>query len=319
MASIYQPPQPPQTPPPPPPKRRSRLWLWLLLGGGAFFIFIVAVFALLVLASHGNGEKSEFAFGDKIGVIDLEGVIIEPQTIAKQLKKFGEDDSIKAIVLHVNTPGGGVAASEEIYEAVKRVREKNKKRIVASVETVGASGGYYVACATDKIYADRGSIVGSIGVISQWVNYGDFLKWAKLKDVTFKAGALKDTGNPAREMTDAEKKYFQALLDDMHGQFISAVAKGRKMKEEDVKAIADGRVWTGQEAKELKMIDQIGDFDTAVHDTAKAVGIEGEPTIVRPEKQRRTLFDILFGDVSEYIPSSTKLMENHPGFYFLWK
>jgi protease IV len=290
-----------------------------LLGGGAFFVFIVAVFALLILASRGNDEKSDFAFGDKIGVIDLEGVIIEPQTIAKQLKKFGEDDSIKAIVLHVNTPGGGVAASEEIYEAVKRVREKNKKRIVASVETVGASGGYYVACATDKIYADRGSIVGSIGVISQWVNYADFLKWAKLKDVTFKAGALKDTGNPAREMTEEEKKYFQSLLDDMHGQFISAVAKGRKMKEEDVKAIADGRVWTGQEAKELKMIDQIGDFDTAVHDTAKAVGIEGEPTIVRPEKQRRTLFDLMFGDVSDYIPSSTKLMENHPGFYFLWK
>jgi protease-4 len=306
-------------PPPPPPARRSRLWLWLLLGGGAFVVFIIAVFALLILASHGNDEKSEFAFGDKIGVIDLEGVIIEPQTIAKQLKKFGEDDSIKAIVLHVNTPGGGVAASEEIYEAVKRVREKNKKRIVASVETVGASGGYYVACATDKIYADRGSIVGSIGVISQWVNYADFLKWAKLKDVTFKAGALKDTGNPAREMTPEEKKYFQSLLDDMHGQFISAVAKGRKMKEEDVKAIADGRVWTGQEAKDLKMIDQIGDFDTAVHDTAKAVGIEGEPTIVRPEKQRRTLLDVLFGDVSDYIPSSTKLMENHPGFYFLWK
>src|SRR5438445_12028960 len=148
MASIYQPPQPPQMPPPPPPPaRKSRLWLWLLLGGGAFFVFIVAVFALLVISSRSDSEKSEFAFGDKIGVIDLEGVIIEPQTIAKELKKFGEDDSIKAIVIHVNTPGGGVAASEEIYEAVKRVREKNKKRIVASVETVGASGGYYASAA----------------------------------------------------------------------------------------------------------------------------------------------------------------------------
>src|SRR5256885_7590299 len=164
MESIYRPPKPPpqMPPPPPPPARRSRLWLWLLLGGGAFFVFIVAIFALIAIASRGNNnDSSDFAFGDKIGVIDLEGVIIEPQTIARQLKKFGEDDSIKAIVLHVNTPGGGVAASEEIYEAVKRVREKNKKRIVASVETVGASGGYYVACATDKIYADRGSLVGS--------------------------------------------------------------------------------------------------------------------------------------------------------------
>src|SRR4051794_123903 len=155
MASIYQPPQPPQMPPPPPPPpaRRSRLWLWLLMGGGAFFVFIVAVFALLVFASHGKNDTSDnnFAFGDKIGVIDLEGVIIEPQTIAKQLKKFGEDDSIKAIVLHVNTPGGGVAASEEIYEAVKRVCEKNKKRIVATVATVGASGGNLVMGSADEI------------------------------------------------------------------------------------------------------------------------------------------------------------------------
>src|SRR5256885_13611114 len=118
MESIYRPPKPPpqMPPPPPPPARRSRLWLWLLLGGGAFFVFIVAVFTLIAISSHGNSDSSDFAFGDKIGVIDLEGVIIEPQTIAKQLKKFGEDDSIKAIVLHVNTPGGGVAASEEIYE-----------------------------------------------------------------------------------------------------------------------------------------------------------------------------------------------------------
>src|SRR4051794_29547149 len=151
MASIYQPPQPPQMPPAPPAKRKSRLWLWLLLGGGAFFLFIVAVFTLLIIASHGNRESSEFAFGDKIGVIDLEGVIIEPQTIAKELKKFGEDDSIKAIIIHVNTPGGGVAASEEIYEAVKRVREKNKKRIVATVATVGASGGNLVMGSADEI------------------------------------------------------------------------------------------------------------------------------------------------------------------------
>src|SRR5438270_13001154 len=271
------------------------------------------------MASTSKRDSACFDSGTKNVAIDLDGVTIEPQTIDKELKKFGEDDSIKAIVLHVNTPGGGVAASEELYEAVKRVREKNKKRIVASVETVGASGGYYVACATDKIYADRGSIVGSIGVISQWVNYGDFLKWAKLKDVTFKAGALKDTGNPAREMTPDEKKYFQALLNDMHGQFISAVAKGRKMKEDDVRAIADGRVWTGQEAKNLKMIDEIGDFEMAVEETAKSVGIKGEPVLVHPEKHRRTLLDVIFGDLSDILPAQSKLLDTHRGFYYLWK
>ena len=146
----------------------------------------------------------------------------------QQLKKFADDDSIKAIILHVNSPGGGVAASEEIYREVKRIRDEKKKRIVASIETVGASGAYYVSSATNKIYADNGSIVGSIGVIAQWVNYAELLQWAKLKDITMKAGEFKDTGSPTRDMTPAEREYLQGMIDNMHGQFIQAVADGRK-------------------------------------------------------------------------------------------
>src|SRR5579871_2420569 len=300
---------------------RSRTLLWILIGGGAFFLFVLAVFTLVYLTLHASGGETSAlgGFGDRIGVVDLDGVILSPQPVVGQLKKFGDDSSIKAIILHINSPGGGVAASEEIYREVKRVRTEKKKKIVASIETVGASGAYYVASATDKVFADEGSIVGSIGVIAQWVNYGDLLKWAKLKDVVIKTGEFKDTGNPARDLTPAEQAYMQSLIDNMFGQFIKAVAEGRGLKYDDVKAIANGKVWTGAQAQSMKLIDSVGDFEKCVDETAKSVGIRGEPTLVRPEKDRRTLMDLLLGDVSQYIPSREKLMEQQVGFYYLWK
>ncbi len=301
-------------------EKRSRTLLWVLIGGGAFFLFVLAVFTLVYLAMNAGGQRTSIGgFGDKIGVIDLEGVIIDPGTVAGQLKKFGDDDSIKAIILHVNSPGGGVAASEELYRAVKRVRDEKKKWIVASIETVGASGAYYVSAGTNKIYADKGSIVGSIGVIAQYVNYGELLRWAKLKDITMKAGEFKDTGSPTRDMTPAEQAYLQSLIDNMHTQFIQAVADGRHAKAEDIRAVANGKVWTGEQALQMKMIDQVADFQTAVTDTAKAVGIHGDPVLVRPEKDRRSALDLLFGDVSEWLPTREKIMDQHIGFYYLWK
>jgi protease-4 len=300
---------------------RSRTLLWILIGGGAFFLFVLAVFSLVYLTLHAGGaEAGGFSsFGDRIGVVDLDGVILSPQPVVGQLKKFGDDSSIKAIIIHVNSPGGGVAASEEIYREVKRIRDEKKKRIVVSIETVGASGAFYVAAASNKIYADKGSIVGSIGVIAQWVNYGDLLKWAKLKDVVIKTGEFKDTGNPARDLTPAEQAYMQALIDNMFGQFIQAVADGRKMKFDDVKAIANGKVWTGEQALSMKLIDQVGDFESAVNDTAKSVGIKGEPTLVRPDRDRKTMLDLLTGDISQWIPGREKMLEQQVGFYYLWK
>jgi len=301
-------------------ERRSRTLLWILIGGGAFFLFVLAVFSLVYLTLHAGSNQASFSgFGDRIGVVDLEGVILSPEPVVGQLKKFADDSSIKAIILHVNSPGGGVAASEEIYREVKRIREEKKKRVVVSIETVGASGAYYIASASNKIYADEGSIVGSIGVIAQWVNYGDLLKWAKLKDIVLKTGEFKDTGNPARDLTPAEQAYMQSLIDNMFGQFIQAVADGRGMKFDDVKAIANGKVWTGKQALDMKLIDQVGDFESVVKDTAKSVNISGEPTLVRPEKDRRTLLDLLLGDVSQFIPDHAKMLEQHVGFYYLWK
>ena len=302
------------------PEGRSRTLLWILIGGGAFFLFVLAVFALVYLTLHAGGADAGISgFGDKIGVVDLDGVILSPQPVVGQLKKFADDSSIKAIIIHVNSPGGGVAASEEIYREVKRIRSEKKKKIVVSIETVGASGAYYVASASDKIYADSGSIVGSIGVIAEWMNYGDLLKWAKLKNVVIKTGEFKDTGNPARDLTPAEQAYMQDLINNMFGQFVHAVADGRGLKYDDVKVIANGKVWTGEQAKSMNLIDGVGDFETAVDDTAKSVGIKGEPTLVRPDRDRKTLMDLLLGDVSQYLPSREKMLEQQVGFYYLWK
>src|SRR5499427_1160659 len=247
-------------------EKRSRAFLWIVIGGGVFFLFVLAVFSLVYITLHVGKDASITAFGDKIGVVDLDGVIFSPNPVVQQLKKFADDDSIKAIILHVNSPGGGVAASEEIYREVKRIRDQKKKRIVSSIETVGASGAYYVSSATNKIYADNGSIVGSIGVIAEWVNYGDLLRWAKLKQEVLKVGEFKDTGDPSREMTPAERAYMQGLIDNMYGQFIQAVADGRKAKFDDIKAIANGKVWTGEQAIGMKLIDQLADFEAAVQD-----------------------------------------------------
>jgi protease IV len=298
---------------------RPRIWLWVLIGGSAFFLFVLAVFTLVYLTLHAGGGQQAGLFGDKIGVVDLDGVILSPSETVDQLRKLADDDSIKAIIIHVNSPGGGVAASEEIYREVKRIRDEKKKYIVSSIQTVGASGAYYVSSATNKIYADSGSVVGSIGVIAEWVNYGDLMRWAKLKPELLKVGKFKDTGDPTRELTPEERQYMQGLIDNMYGQFVQAVADGRHAKVEDIKPIADGRVWTGEQALGMHLIDQIGDFQAVVKDTAKAVRISGEPTLVHAERQRKSLLDLMFGDVTPWLPTKEKLLDEQMGFYYLWK
>ena len=299
---------------------RSRTLLWILIGGAAFFIFVLAVFAIVYVTVKDQGTYTvSGGSGGRIAVVDVEGVIISPGDTVKQLKKFADDDSVKAIVLHLNTPGGGAAASEEIYREVKRIRDEKKKKIVASIETVGASGGYYIASACNKIYADEASIVGSIGVIMEWYNYGDLLRWAKMKSVIIKAGELKDTGDPTRDLTPQEKEYLQGMADNMHQQFIANVASGRGLKVEEIQPIATGRVWTGKQAQPVKLIDSLGDFEVAVKETAKSVGIKGEPSIVRQEKEKKTLLDLVMGDVSDYLPDRAKLIQKNPGFYYLWR
>jgi protease-4 len=297
---------------------RNRMLFWLLLGGGAFILLAVVALSLL-LAYGGDGSGGEFAFGNRIQVVDIEGELVDSRPIIEQLKRYEDTKSVPAILLNVDSPGGGVAVSQEIYTEIKRLQEKKNKIVVAYMSSVGASGAYYVSAPARKIVANPGTIVGSIGVIAEWVNYGNLLAWAKMKDVTFKTGEFKDTGSPTRELTDREKAYFQGLIDDMYVDFVEAVASGRKMDVEAVRALADGRVFTGRDAREKKLIDEIGNFQDAVDLTASLAGITGKPNLLRATRQRVTLIDLLTGDVSSLNPFGAQTLKSQVRFQYLWK
>lgn len=302
------------------PQRRS-FWLWLSLAGGAFVVLVGILWGLALWSARGDSANGSFSFhSNRIAVIDITGVILSPDEIDQQLEQYSNDSSIKAILLHINSPGGGAAASQEIYHEVMHIRGQHKKYIAASIESVGASGAYYIASATNRIYANEASVVGSIGVIAQWVNYGGLLQWAKLKDVTLKAGALKDAGSPTRDMTPQEQAYLQGLIDNMHQQFIDDVAKGRKLPVSQIQPLATGQVWTGEQALPLHLIDNVGGFQFALHQVALNVGIQGEPTIVRPEKPHRSLLADLIGtDAHSLVPTPETLLDQAPGFYTMWR
>jgi protease-4 len=269
----------------------------------------------------GDNTAGIDGFGSKIGVVDINGVILDADKVNTQIRKLADDGSVKAIILHINSPGGGAAASQEIYNEVLRIRHEKNKKIIASVESVGASGAYYIASGCDKIYANDASVVGSIGVIMEWTNYGDLYKWAKLKSVIIHAGTLKDAGDPTRDMTPQEQVYFQSLVDNMYGQFVHDVASGRHTTDDKIRPLATGQVWTGQQAVDPKLglVDKIGGFRVALIDTARSVGINGEPGIIRPPSQRKGLLATLSDDTDDLVHMPTKVLDQSPGFYFVWK
>jgi protease IV len=306
------------------PARRSA-WPWVVLILGIAVLGVIAVmifFASMVRALDLDTGAGSLNFGNNaIAVIDVSGVITDADTdkIDKQLEKYGNNSSIKAIILHIDSPGGGAAASQEIYHEVMRIREQKHKKVVASVESVGASGAYYIASACDKIYANPASVVGSIGVIMEWTNYGDLMKWAKLKPVVITHGELKDAGDPTRDMTPKEAAYFQSLVDNMYGQFVHDVAVGRHTSDEKIAPLATGQVWTGEQSQSLGLIDAQGGFRVALIDTARSVGITGEPNVVRPTKEKRGLLGLLNDDADGLFANPSQMLDQSPGFYFLWK
>lgn len=304
-----------------PPQRRRSAWFYISIIGGSFaaLALLMTFMVWLTMRSVTGSSASIGLSSNQIAVIDIDGVIMDADKIDNQLRKFGDDSSVKAIILHINSPGGGAAASQEIYHEVLRVRSEKKKKIVASVESVGASGAYYIASACDKIYANDASVVGSIGVIMEWTNYGELLRWAKLKNVVIHAGELKDAGDPTRELTPKEEAYFQSLVDNMYIQFVHDVATGRHSTDDKIKPLATGQVWTGQQSLSLGLIDKVGGFRIALMDTAKDVGIFGEPVIVRPSSPKRGLLSLLTTDGEDLFPNPTQLLNHAPGFYFMWK
>jgi protease-4 len=302
------------------PRKQRPAWFWPLIILGSLALIGLFFWAVIFTAMHASDSASSGTFAtSQIAVIDLDGVIVDADKVDNQLRKFGDDSSVKAIILHINSPGGGAAASQEIYHEVLRVRQETHKPIVASVESVGASGAYYIASGCDKIYANDASVVGSIGVIMEWTNYGDLMRWAKLKPVVIHAGELKDAGDPSRDMTPKEAAYFQSLVDNMYAQFITDVASGRHTDFNRIAPLATGQVWTGQQSLPLGLIDKVGGFRVALIDTARQVGISGEPTILRPAAGKKGLAALLNGDADDLLPNPTKLLDRSPGFFFLWK
>ena len=297
---------------------RNRTLIWLLLGGGAFALFIVTLVALVVTLGQGNAG-GEFAFGDRLQVVEIEGTLLDSRFLLEQLKQYEDTDSVRGILLNINSPGGDVAVSQELYAEVRRLRAEKGKVVVAYLSSVGASGAYYIACAADRIIANPGTVVGSIGVIAEWLNYSELLEWAKLSNIVFKSGEFKDTGNPTRELTDREQEYFQGLIEDMYVQFVEAVATGRNLDIEEVRQFADGRVFTGREARELKMIDEIGNLQDAIDLTAGLAGVSGRPRLLELRREPVTLLDVFTGDISRFLPMRCESIGAQIRFQYLWK
>ena len=270
----------------------------ILVGVGVIVGLLVCFFIILLLLSgRRGGEPGRFSHGDKIAIVEVRGVIAQSSGIIEEIRQYAEEDGVKAIVLRIDSPGGGVGPSQEIYREIQRIRAKTHKKVVASFGSVAASGGYYIACATDRIVSNPGTITGSIGVIMEFTNLEELFKKIGIKGVVIKSGEHKDMGSPLREMTPEEKKLMQGVIDNVHDQFIDAVANGRKLDREKVAQIADGRIMTGEQAKEVGLVDEIGNLQDAIDTTARLAGIRGKPNVIYP-KRKVSIWDLLMKDMA---------------------
>jgi len=301
-----------------------------------FMIFVLGAFTFFSKGLDGGSQSSQAMFKNQaVGVIELNGVIMDSKKFLKTLSKYEEESKIKAVVVRINSPGGSVAPSQEIYEALK----KFPKPVVASMSSVAASGGYYVAVAAKKVYANAGTITGSIGVIMEFANLEKLYEWAKIKRYSIKTGKFKDAGADYRDMTPEERSQLQTMVDDVLLQFKTAVVEGRGMKMEDLTPIADGRIFSGAQAKAANLVDEIGTLDDAIQEAAKMAGITGKPKVYRDEKKKnwleiiqdqmgdedrdeassqgkRSVFSAAASNLLGVESSSTVLA---PGVYWIWK
>src|SRR5947209_4291398 len=227
----------------------------------------------------------DFSMEDRVGLIRIEGVIVDAQSTIGELKRFADNPSIKAIVLRIDSPGGGVVPSQEIHAELLKARKDGRLKVVASMGNLAASGGYYIAVATDKIVANPGTLTGSIGVIMELANVQGLLEKVGVQSVVIKSGRYKDLASPFRAMSAEDRALLQNVLDDVHDQFIRAVATGRALKVEQVRDLADGRIFTGRQARTAKLVDELGDLQDSIKLAARLVGIEGEPRVVEPRKR----------------------------------
>ena len=274
-----------------------------------FFTFIAGMGCGLLM----SGEYG-FPTGDKVAVLKIEDVIIDDQDYLESLSKIKEDKQVKAVVVRIDSPGGAVGPSQEIYSELRKLNKDMP--VIASIGSVGASGGYYIACAARKIFANPGTITGSIGVVAEFASYEKLLEWAKVDVEVIKSGKYKDVGSPFREMTDEDREYMQGLMNSVYTQFKSAVAESRNLDMAEVDKIADGKVFTGEQAKQLKLIDETGTMNDAIDLAAKTAGIKGQPDIVYYPKKKSQFLELLQSKLD--IPGITSMPSKYSfGLFYL--
>jgi len=277
-----------------------------VLGG----LFVVSLW----LFSYFAGREESLFGSEKIAVVEVRGVILDPQPIVEKLIKYRKNENIKAIILRIDSPGGAVGPAQEIYSEIKKA--KKEKRVLASMGSVAASGGYYVACAADRIIANPGSITGSIGVIMESLNGEELLRKIGLETMVVKSGKHKDLGSPTRKMTEEERKLLQDVLDNVHEQFIRAVAEGRNLPVEKIRPMADGRIFSGDQAFALGLVDALGGLEDTIAMAAQMAGITGEPEVIYPEKKRTSILEWMLQGAIQRI--TERLVNHSPSFYFLF-
>jgi protease-4 len=291
-------------------KKRPFLVASGLLAGLFVFFLVLAVTVASFL-----GRPTNFVIGDKIGVIEVYGVIADSRKIIEQLHDFRDNDGIKAVVLRVDSPGGGVGPSQEIHDEVKAVDAL--KPVVVSMGSVAASGGYYISASAREIIANPGTITGSIGVIMEFTNFRELLDKIGLSSVVVKSGEYKDIGSPAREMTVAEREILQALIDDVHGQFVASVAEGRQLDEEVVRTIANGSIFSGRRAMEMGLVDRMGNLEVAIKRAAELAGIDGEPKVVYPPGDKPRFIDLFIEETLNRLQFALQ-KQRTVGLQYLW-
>jgi protease-4 len=270
--------------------------------------FMLLFYSVVRTTGESTRETVTLGRGDRLAVVELKGAITSSEDVVRQLKKYREDSGIKGIVLRIDSPGGAVVPSQEMYEEVKKTREV--KPVIVSMGSVAASGGYYVACGASRLVANRGTLTGSIGVISEFLQLHEALAKLGIDVKTIKAGKMKDAGSSTRRMDPDHEKYFQQIMDQVHKQFITVVEGARELEHSEALAIADGRVFTGEQAVELGLVDTLGTYEEAIQIAAAMCNIEGEPSIVK-ERERKGFFNRMF-DVDETIEAMRKELLEKP-------
>ncbi len=271
----------------------------IVIGIGILLVVGLGFFILVVSLSVFRTEGSSFSLREKVGVVAIEGVIRDGSMIVDQLGEFADDDAIRAVVLRIDSPGGGAAAAQEIYQEVSRLRKK--KKVVASLGSVAASGGYLIATGADRIVANPGTITGSISAVMHFADVQELMKKVGVRASVVKSGKFKDIGSPLRDMTAEERQLIQGIVDDIYDQFVRTIAENRKLPLDNVVKIADGRIFSGRQAQQLKLVDELGGLQDAVLTAGRLAGIEGKPGIVPAAKKKAGILRYLLENMTSVV------------------